>query len=424
MEIGQEQATRAGAGGGSARWLIMMSLALFVLLLPISSYIAALSDIKGEWGLNNAGAGAVFSAFLTGYALSALLVIPLTDRLGPKRIFLGSAVISVVAHVLFPLVATGPVSGAILRAAAGVGMVGVYMPGLRLISERFATDGRGMAVGLFVSAQYAAFSASLAATGGLMARLAWDDAYLIMASFSIGSLPLLYLLVRRHQHAPVPDSSGRLDPSVLGNREARYFVLGYSLHAVVLFAVRVWLPAFLVTVLIARGVDETQAVARAATFGGLALAAGSFGPVMGGIISDRFGRAASAAAIFALSGGCSWLIGWTAEFPWAIIVGLAVVYGWATAADSAIYSTGVTEVVSRSRLGSAMAVQAFVGFMGGVIGPIIVGGILDASHDSYRWGFSFLGIVAIVAVAVLMRLRSFLGASTVAVSGVKPGVPD
>ena len=407
-----------GLDARSVLWLFAMSLTLFVLLLPLSSYVAALSDVKREWGLNNTQAGAIFSAFLAGYAASALLVLPMTDRLAPRYIFVGSAVISVVAHLLFPLVAKGIVMGIILRAVAGIGLVGVYMPGLRLISERFPDRGRGMAIGMFVTAQYAANSVSLAATGALMAWFEWKEAYLIMALGSAISLPLIFVLLRTHQRPPAGESSGRLDLKVLGNRAARYLIVGYSLHALVLYAVRVWLPAFLVVVLVARGVETDQAVVRAAMFGGIALAVGSVGPLMGGVISDRWGRATSAAAIFALSGGCSWLIGWTADFPWPVILGIAVVYGWAISADSAIYSTGVTEVAGPGLLGSTMAVQAFMGFMGGVIGPIVVGGILDVTDDSFKWGFSFLGILAIVAVAGLLRLRSF--DETRAVSSHRP----
>ncbi len=41
-------------------WLIQMSLMLFVLLLPTSSYVAALPFIQEEWGLNNTQAGGIY----------------------------------------------------------------------------------------------------------------------------------------------------------------------------------------------------------------------------------------------------------------------------------------------------------------------------------------------------------------------------
>jgi MFS family permease len=392
----------------------MMCLMLVVLSLPFASYIAAISIIQQEWGLNNTQSGAVYSAYLAGYAISALVVIPLTDRFGPRRIILSGLPLSIVAHAIFPLAADNMASAMALLALGGLGFAGVYMPGLRIISRRFPSRGRGMAVGLYVTASYAGHSLSLAATGGLMSSLEWRDAYLVAALVSFAALPLAYLLLRGHTDRPSGDSTGRLDLSVLRNRPARYFILGYSLHAWELYAVRVWLPAFLVAALVARGVDDEQAVVRAATVGGIALAAGALGPVVGGMVSDRWGRAASASAIFAFSGACSWAIGWTGDFPWPIIVGLAIVYGWAISADSAIYSTAITEVAEYARLGSTMAVQAFLGFSGGIVGPIVVGAILDASSESWGLAFSSVGVVAVVAVAVLLRVRSVTQGSALA----------
>ncbi len=388
-------------------WLIQMSVMLFVLLLPISSYVAALPFIQEEWGLNNTQAGGIYSAYLVGYVVSALLVLPLTDRFGPRHILIWSAVLSLAAHLAFPLVAEDMVGAVALRAAAGVGLVGIYMPGLRLISERFAGMGRGTAIGLFVTAQYLANSASLAITGTLMASMEWRDAYMVVSAVAVAGLPMAYLLLRSHGRQDAEVSSGRLNLRALVNPPVRYLILGYSLHALQLFAVRVWLPAFLVAILVASGSDAAGAAVTGATLGGLALLAGSIGPFMGGVISDRWGRATTASAIFALSGTCAWVIGWTAGLPFGLVVALCVLYGWAIAADSAIYSTGITEVSTPSNLGSTMALQASLGLIGGIFGPILFGGILDLAPEAQRWGFGFssLGVVALVAIAGLQRLR-------------------
>lgn len=396
-------------GGASARdaaWLLMMSLTLFTLLFPFSSYVAALPLIQKEWGLNNTQAGAIFSAYLAGFAASALVVVPLTDRFGSKPIFVCSTTISVAAHTLFPLVAQEAVAASALRALAGVGLVGVYNPGMRIVAERFANRGRGMAVGTFVTFFYASNSVSLALTGALMAFFDWREAYLIMAALSAVSVPMAYMLLRGHRSGASGAASGRLDLSALKNRAARLYIMGYSLHAAELYIARVWLPALLAAALIAGGADGESAAARAATVGGLAMASGAIGPVFGGAMSDRWGRARSAAIIFALSGACSFAIGWMAAAPWALLVAAAFIYGWATAADSAIYSTAVTEVSHPSKLGSTMAAHSFLGFMGGVVGPIAAGAILDASPPSMQWGlaFSAAGLLAVVAVAGLSRL--------------------
>lgn len=410
-----------GVDRRDAVWLVLLSAMLFTLLLPMSSYVAALPAIKDEWGLNNTMAGAVYSSFLVGFVLSALLVVPLTDRLGAPYILIGSVSLFVIAHILFPLLAYGIVVAALLRAAAGAGLVGVYMPGLRVIAERFSERGRGVAMGLFVSAFYAAANGSLAVTGALMATREWRDAYLLVALAAAVSLPMAYLLLRAHRSAPGAPSSGRLDLVALKNRRARFLILSYTLHVIEEHAVRTWLPGFLVVVLVARGMDGADAVARAATIAGVALAVGGAGPVMGGFFSDRWGRPVAASAIVALGGACAWIIGWTAGLPVGLVVAIAVLYGWAIAADSPVYSSGITEVALPGLLGSTMAMQAFLGQLGGVIGPIGFGGVLDLAPSSVEWGlaFSALGVLAIVSFSSLQRLRS-LPQTQLAASGMSP----
>ena len=387
-------------------WLVLLSLSLFVFLLPIASYVAALSAIKSELGLNNAGAGALFSAYLAGYAASALFLVPLTDRLGPNRIMYLSAVLSVGAHLLFPLMAHDVVVGVVLRAIAGVGFLGVYIPGLRLVARRFEQSGRGFAMGLFVTAQYASHSGSLVLTGWLIATMEWRDAYALVVALSAVSLPLIFLLVRSVPDTPPEESRGRLDPTVLKSGPVQFVILGYTIHALNLYALRVWLPVFLATILVARGVAEDSAVVTAAGVGGLALAFGALGPVMGGAVSDRLGRTTAASLILGLSAVCAVGLAWIGHWPWGLIVVVCVVFGWAASADSAIYQTGITEVADPTRLGSTMALQASLGLLGGVIGPVLFGGILDVTGGDYRWVFAFstLGVLAVIAIVGLRRV--------------------
>ena len=393
-----------GAGAGRIVWLVAMCVMLLMALLPFSSYVAAIPLIQSEWGIGNTSAGVIFSAYLAGYALSALLVLPLTDRLPTRRVFLASASVTVAGNLLFPIAAFDPVVASALRFFAGVGLVGIYMPGLRIISQEFPGSGRGTAMGLYVTAFYTANAVSLLATGALMSHFDWRTAYLTLSLVSITTVPLVLLLVK-NAHDPNSSAGGRLQLSVLSDPRPRKYIIGYSLHAMELYAVRVWLPALLAAALVYRGTDVESAAVTAATVGGIALGVGSVGPVMGGAISDRFGRAASASGIFILSGMCSLAIGWIIAAPWILIVILACVLGWAISADSSIYSTALTESAPPGRLGSTMAVQAFLGFMGGTLGPIFIGGILDIFKGRLAWGVGFSGIALLSVVAVWFLSR-------------------
>lgn len=70
--------------------------------------------IQDDWSLNNTLAGILFSITLAGYAMGSLLIIPLTDKIGPKPILLNMLILSVVSHLLFPLVAHGIIVASIL----------------------------------------------------------------------------------------------------------------------------------------------------------------------------------------------------------------------------------------------------------------------------------------------------------------------
>ncbi|MXY46143.1 MAG: hypothetical protein F4Y44_03985 [Chloroflexi bacterium] len=60
-----------------------------------------------------------------------------------------------------------------------------------------------------------------------------------------------------------------------------------------------------------------------------------------------------------------------------------------------------------------MAVHSFIGFMGGVVGPVLAGVVLDVSPESLKWGLTFsatgiLAIVALIAMRGMWRLPTRL----------------
>ena len=134
---------------------------------------------------------------------------------------------------------------------------------------------------------------------------------------------------------------------------------------------------------------------------------GIFSVLLGGWMSDRFGRIRTASSIFAVSGICSFLAGWLVGLPITWLVVLGFLYGFFTAADSAIYSTAVTELAPRNLVGSAQAVQSFIGFVVGTGAPVVAGSILDLSGVQSAWilVFSFNGVLAAAGIACLLWLR-------------------
>ena len=82
---------------------------------------------------------------------------------------------------------------------------------------------------------------------------------------------------------------------------------------------------------------------------------------------------------------------------------IGCLYALLTAADSAIYSTAVTEVAPPDELGSAQAAQAFIGFLATAIAPVAAGFVLDLG-GGYGGAFGLAGLASLAGAAVLFPL--------------------
>lgn len=393
----------------SWRWLAGVTLVLVLALIPFSTYVAAIPVITQEWGMNNTETGVVFSAFLVGYVASSLLVVPLTDRYPGPWVFLASSVVAGLSSVLFPVVADGPVSAALLRAIYGAGVMGVYVPGTRIVSEQFSGARRGRAVGFYVTGFYLATSVSLIISGVLLAELSWRATYVLMGASSVFGPALGYLLMRHVRRRQRPDRpAGGLNIRALQSKGVGLVILSYSLHAWELYIMRMWLAPFLVAVLLARGYADESAATTGVTAAGVIMALGAVGPFLGGLLSDRTGRTAAAGLIFAVSGASSFTLGWMLGAPWLLVLAVAFVYSFFVGFDSSVYTTAVTELANQRLLGSTLALHSFSGFGAGLLAPIAFGAIRDVSSDPVGWGLGFAtgGFAALVSVGAILRLRT------------------
>lgn len=398
-------------------WLCAIGLSLLLGLLPFASYIVCIPFARAEWGMSNAEAGWVFSAYLIGSALSAALLLPITDRIPAGWAVVGGAAAMAAANLLFPTFANDVWSASLLRGVAGAGHVAAYIPGVRLVSARFAGPRRGSAVGLYVGLGFAGTTGSYALTGALLEIAdSWREAYRIVALFGVVGAALALPFAREGGGESAAARDGRrgtawLNPKIFADKPMLMVNIAYALHTAEMYLARVWLPLLLAAALAADGADAGAAAARAAQWSGAMFMTGIAGVFIGGALSDRVGRAAGAAMIFAVSGAVSFAIGWLVGAPPALTIALGFVYGFATAADSAIYTTAATELAPPRLIGSTQAAQNLIGFSVGAVAPVAAGGILDALGAANGWGpvFAFNGLLAVGGVAALIVLRRMRG---------------
>jgi MFS family permease len=384
---------------GLRGWLL--GLVLMLALLPSNVVATALPLLRTEWAASAAEMGAVIAAYQVGYVAAVVFLLPLTDRVPAPRVIVGCSVTAAAAFVLFPLLAHDPLSAAILRALAGAGLAGVYLPGVRVVAAAASQARRGLAVSLYVSAFYLGSSVSLWATGVLLGGTDWRGAGLVLGGLSGIGIPLA-LLAARGAHTP-QGKAAILRLSVLRHGPLLRNILAYTGHGFELYVGRAWLAAFLATILAGTGIAASEAAAEGGKWAALMGGVGTAGVWLGGWLSDRWGRAPAATALATASGLLSIAFGWLGGLGWALLVAIGCTYGILTAADSAIYSTAVTEVAPPDELGSAQAAQAFIGFAATAVAPVAAGFVLDLG-GGYGGAFGLAGLASLAGAAVLFPL--------------------
>jgi MFS family permease len=140
------------------------------------------------------------------------------------------------------------------------------------------------------------------------------------------------------------------------------------------------------------------------------IATGGAGCVLGGLVAERVGRAETAATAMLASGICALTIGLLVDAPTWVVLAVGLVWGVAVIADSALFSTLVTEYADQAYVGTALALQLAAGFALTAVTIWLVPFLEDAV--GWRYAFAFLapgpalGIIAMVRLSRAERSRS------------------
>jgi AAHS family 4-hydroxybenzoate transporter-like MFS transporter len=408
------------------------------------SYMAP--SIAKEWGLSRELLGPIFSSALTGLMVGYLIVSPLSDRFGHRKL----VVISTFTFALLTfatIFATNVTELMVLRFVTGIALGSVIPSAIALTTEFSPARLRAT----FVLAIYCGFSLGFVAAGAVAAwsipEYGWRSMLWIgsAAPLLIAILVLLYLpesmdflirtnarpervwrVVRRVDGALPEQSPTRF---ITDSEERRSAVgslfssgrgagtiiiwLVFMLNLAEFYALQSWLPSILTNV----GYPlNTVALATTLTTVGGIVAAFAIGPAM-----DRIGPYGSLAtvylagvvfvALFGFSiGGPTWLL-LTAAF----CAGFCISGGQKSViALSAIYyptpirSTGV---------GWALG----IGRLGGIGGPLLIGALLalqlSAQHILYAAAIPML--MAGLLVALLGRWYATTAIRADAVAGLR-----
>jgi MFS family permease len=386
-------------------------------LAQIGAYFwpALLPGMIPLWGLSNSEAGWITAIFYGAYVAAVPVLVTLTDRVDPRRVYLFGVGCTVAGHLLFGLLAEGFWSALGLRALAGVGWAGTYMTGLKLLADRVdeklmsrAVTGHAASIGVS-----GALSFSIA---GLLAEFFdWRAAFVVAGASAAAAWLLVALSVPRGAPAaPAADGFRLFDfRPVFRNRSAMAYAIGYCIHTLEMNALRGWGVAFLGYVAIATGATGSL---LAPTFVLTALALlGTAASVLGNEAAIRFGRRRLIGFAMIGSIALAGSIGWLGPLSYPLAVGLLLAYGFIVWLDSSSLTAGSAGTADPARRGATLAVHSTFGYAGGFVGPLMIGVILDLAGGMSRaaWGAAFLAVAVLMLIALaafwLLRPRELAG---------------
>lgn len=384
----------------SWRTLVLLALVLVFAMSTWFSATAVIPQLTNNWDLNATTAAWMTIAVQLGFVIGAVLssLFNLADLVPSEKIMMIGSLGAGLANFLI-LFANGPGAGIPLRFATGFFIAAVYPPAFKLTSTWFIKK-RGQALGIMAAALVIGngFPHLINALGGLE----WEIV-LEITSFQalIGGIIAGMCL----QEGPNPFPSATADlrqiGRVLKNRGVRLATLGYVGHMWELFAMGAWILVFYVDVFDYFGVKFSSGAAYMVF---AIFFAGGLGSWLGGILADRWGRMNTAILMLSISGSCALIIGLVSHLNLAAVLCIGLIWGASVVADSAQFSTMVTESADQSYVGTALTFQMASGFAITIVAIWLLPYLQD--WLGWRWAFSLLALGPVFGILAMLRLKA------------------
>jgi predicted MFS family arabinose efflux permease len=401
----------------SAKMVMVLCGAQMLVQIGAFFWPALLPTMIPLWKLSNSEAGWITASFYGAYMISVPVLVTLTDRVDPKRVYLFGVAATVLGHLMFALLADGFWSALATRALTGMGWAGTYMTGLKLLADRVdakmmsrATTGHAASIGVSGALSFACGDVVAAAAG-------WHAAFLAAAGTAAVAWLSVALIIPAQsiRGGPAKEDQTLYDfRPVFRNRSAMAYAIAYSIHTLEMSAVRGWGVAFLGYVAMTTGAGAAAMLSPAVVATGLGLI-GTAASVAGNEAAIRFGRKRLVITAMMASILIGLTIGFLGSTSYTLAALLITLYGIVIWLDSSSLTAGTAGTAEPSRRGATLAVHSMLGYAGGFVGPLLVGWALDLSGGMSQagWAMAFVLVAMLTAFALvtfwLLRPRALEG---------------
>ncbi len=396
--------TEARRGVSSRRVLFLLSLAELLGMSLWFTGTAVIPQITTLWHSGLALGSWLTIAVQIGFSIGAITfaLFNIPDVFSPIKVLVVSAVLAAAANAAFAFFAAEPLTAILLRGATGFFLAGVYPVGMKIIAGWFQR-GRGLALGIMIGALTVGSAVPHAANA--IGGIPWKGVVLLGSLQALLGAVIVAVGVREGPFA-MPQS--RFDPAqifeIVRNRPLRLANLGYLGHMWELYSMWGWIAVIFAA---STGWSRTQYEWVAAT----AIAIGAVGCIWAGSASDRLQDQAAAMRVaqrarvtmiaMAISSACCVLAALVLHRP-ALLVPLAMIWGIAVIADSAQFSTIISEVSDKNYVGTALTCQVALGFL--LTAAVIRLMAAIASRYGWNWALASMALGPLLGIWAMSGL--------------------
>jgi MFS family permease len=389
---------------GSWRALVWIGLSeLFALSLWFSASVIA-PELIEVWNLSSNSEAWLSTSVPIGFVIGALFssYFGVADRFNPRKVFAVSVFLGAILNALLILVDYA-FFGILLRILTGITLAGVYPIAVKILSQWFPQK-RGFAIGLLIAALTLGSSLPHFVIM-FFSSLNWK---LVIICTSVLALLSAIIVTYILEDAPIMSEKSpfslKLIKKVVTNKPVMLANYGYFGHMWELYAMWTWLPAFLTASFSAYSPEFPHWFIALSSFISIGIA-GGIGCVVGGLISDKIGRANLTIISMFISAICSILIGFTfGQFIWITLI-ICMIWGMSVISDSAQFSAAVSEIAEVEYVGTALTFQMCIGFLITIFSinliPII------QRIVGWEWVFTILAIGPILGIVFMVKYRRY-----------------
>jgi predicted MFS family arabinose efflux permease len=368
---------------------------------------ALLPQFIEAWSLTNTQAGWLAGITSAGYMIAVIPLVSLTDRRPARPLYLASSALSALSCVGMGVCdSLLPALG--FRALAGLGMAGMYMPGLRALTHGVQGATRARIAAWYTSSFTIGASLSFL-FGRVGTLLGWRSAFVIAGMLGAAGVLIAWATLPGGNTGAQKEPQPLLDfRPVLANRDVLALIVGYAAAIWGCVGLRQWIVLFLTF----RGGDQATDPAQAwiilvigAVINFLGVPAG----LIGNELSIRYGLHTVATLVFVLSALAGGLFGFTAMLPYSAVLGLSVVAGFIVQGNFSNLTSGVLAVAAPRYLGATIGLYSCIGFGARFLGTVLFGVTLDQFGGTSQlpaWAVSFgtCGLACAAGAAATMFL--------------------